>query len=156
MRRTDREVTDPEKIRRIISDAHCCRLGFSDHGSVYIVPMSFGFEEAEGNRIFYFHSAKSGRKVDLIGQGTRVGFELDTGYSLNPGAEACKFSASFQSVIGVGTISPVEDLPGKIYALQQIMDHYSRKDAWDFSPAMLDRIAVFKLEAEELSCKEHP
>ena len=45
MRRKDREVTDPVKIREIITACNCCRLGFCDKGRAYIVPMDFGFEE---------------------------------------------------------------------------------------------------------------
>ena len=41
MRRTDREITDAEKITQIIQTCHCCRLGFCDNGAVYIVPLNF-------------------------------------------------------------------------------------------------------------------
>ena len=43
MRRTDREITDAEKITQIIQTCHCCRLGFCDNGAVYIVPLNFGY-----------------------------------------------------------------------------------------------------------------
>lgn len=42
MRRKDREITEPAKIREIIEASHCCRLGFFDGKEVYIVPLSFG------------------------------------------------------------------------------------------------------------------
>ena len=58
MRRKDREVTDSAKIDEIISSCDVCRLGFNDNGRVYIVPLSFGFENDGGRRIFYFHSAR--------------------------------------------------------------------------------------------------
>lgn len=45
MRRTDREITDAEKITQIIQTCHCCRLGFCDNGAVYIVPLNFGYAE---------------------------------------------------------------------------------------------------------------
>ena len=54
MRRKDREVTDDGTIDEIIRSAHCLRLGLVDNGIAYIVPMSFGFENREGKRIFYF------------------------------------------------------------------------------------------------------
>ena len=77
MRRTDREITDAEKITQIIQTCHCCRLGFCDNGAVYIVPLNFGYAEENGKRVFYFHSAKSGRKLDLIAGTPSVGFVLD-------------------------------------------------------------------------------
>ena len=45
MRRKDREITDPGKIREIIAACDCCRLGFCDGGRAYIVPLDFGFVE---------------------------------------------------------------------------------------------------------------
>ena len=131
MRRTDREITDAEKITQIIQTCHCCRLGFCDNGAVYIVPLNFGYAEENGKRVFYFHSANSGRKLDLIA-GTPL-----------------------QSVIGTGRVSFVEEAAQKEAALQALMLHNTGKDGWTFSGAMLDSVRVFKLEVETLSCKEH-
>ena len=155
MRRTDREITDAEKITQIIQTCHCCRLGFCDNGAVYIVPLNFGYAEENGKRVFYFHSAKSGRKLDLIAGTPSVGFELDVNYALVEGEEACWHTARFQSVIGTGRVSFVEEASQKEAALQALMLHNTGKDGWTFSGAMLDSVRVFKLEVETLSCKEH-
>ena len=53
MRRTDREITDAEKITQIIQTCHCCRLGFCDNGAVYIVPLNFGYA-CEGGAFSFF------------------------------------------------------------------------------------------------------
>ena len=76
MRRRDREITDNEKIKEIIKACDCCRLGLNDNGKVYIVPLNFGFTEENGNYTFYFHGARTGRKLDIIKQNNCVGFEL--------------------------------------------------------------------------------
>lgn len=85
MRRKDREVTDEARIDEIISRCNCCRIGFNDSGEVYIVPLNFGYVKQDGRRTFYFHSAKDGRKIDLVKDGYEVGFEMDCGYELHPG-----------------------------------------------------------------------
>lgn len=155
MRRKDREVTDRDKIREIISKCHCCRLGFNDHGRVYIVPLNFGFQEEGGKYVFYFHGAKAGRKIDLIRENGYAAFELDTNYMLNEADTACEYSARFQSVMGSGTVSFVEDTEKKKEALRAIMKHNTGKDEWEFPYKMLGATCIFMLEAEELSCKEH-
>lgn len=155
MRRKDREITDPKKVRQIILASHCCRLGFCDQGQAYIVPLNFGYEEVDGKRLFYFHSARQGRKLDLIGGGTAVGFELDTHFTLRPAQDACKFSASFQSVIGTGWAVILEEERQKLHALQCIMGHLSGKTDWDISQEMLHSVAIIRMEVESLSCKEH-
>ncbi len=155
MRRKDREITDREKINEVICSCHCCRLGFTDDGSVYIVPLSFGYEDVNGKRTFYFHSAKEGRKIDLINKTHRAAFELDTGYKLNEAETPCSFSARFQSVTGSGKVDFIEEAGAKKHALASVMRHLTGKTDWDFPKDKLDAVAVFKLEAEELSCKEH-
>ena len=155
MRRKDREVTDARKIDAVIADSFCCRLAFCDGGRPYIVPLSFGFAWEGGRRVFYFHGAKEGRKIDLIRAGGTVGFELDTHVKLHEAEKACGYSAAFQSVIGTGRVSFVEGLEEKRAALSCIMAHFTGRDDWDFPAQAVEETCVFRLEVEELSCKEH-
>ena len=155
MRRKDREVLDPTKINEIIKACHCCRLGFCDEGKVYIVPLNFGYEERENQKILYFHSAAEGRKIDLIQKNHSVGFEMDTNYELHTGEKACEYSAGFQSIIGTGRVDLVENREEKIRALELIMYHNTKKLNWEFLDKMVQRVAVIKLVVEEISCKEH-
>ena len=158
MRRKDREVCDSSKIEEIIGRCGCCRIGFNDGGEVYIVPMSFGFAADGGRFTFYFHGAKEGRKIDLIGKAPNVGFEMDTGaevYCHKDPEVACGYTARFQSVIGNGVVSMVSDAEEKIKGLSLIMEHNTGKRDWHFDAKMADSAAVFKLEVTKLSCKEH-
>ena len=77
MRRKDREITDDYQIDTIITSCNCCRLGFYDQDNVYIVPLSFGYEKKAGTRIFYFHSAKQGKKIQLM-KTTTTPFSMNT------------------------------------------------------------------------------
>lgn len=155
MRRKDREVNDNTKINEIIQKSKVCRVGFADNGEVYIVPLNFGFVDESGKRTFFFHSAKEGRKVDLVKQNPKVGFELDTGFELWETESACDFSADFQSIIGTGTISMVDDYEDKKTALIAIMATITGKETWDFNERMIDAVAIFRLDVEAISCKEH-
>ena len=76
MRRQDREVLQPEQIDAIIESCDCLRLGLNAEDGAYIVPLNFAYVPGKPAK-FYFHSAKEGRKVDMIGQGAKAGFELD-------------------------------------------------------------------------------
>ena len=59
------------------------------------------------------------------------------------------------SVMGIGIISFVEDKEEKAMALNEIMFQNMGKKDWDFPEAMLNGVAVFKIEVTSLSCKEH-
>lgn len=91
MRRKDREILETEQIEKVIHSRHCCRIGFYDNGSIYIVPLNFRYEKNGEKRCFYFHGALTGRKIDLIQTGLPVGFEMDTNYQLNEAEHACGF-----------------------------------------------------------------
>ncbi len=155
MRRSDREIIDPELIRKTIDDCSVCRIGFNDNGEVYIIPLNFGYICEDGKYVFYFHGAKEGRKFDLASQNPCVGFEMDTDYKLNESDAACSFSARFRSIIGTGRISVLSDEEERIKGLGRIMHKATGRSDWDFPPAALAKTAVFRLEVTELSCKEH-
>ena len=156
MRRKDREVTDPQRIEEIISACHCCRLGFCDGGKPYIVPLNFGFFRREdGGYTFYFHSAREGRKLDLIRQTGWAGFELDTGYQLHIAPTACGCSAGYQSVMGTGTVRFLTDEEERRHALLQLMRQLTGTDAWDFSDTALSQVCVLSLHVTSLTCKLH-
>ena len=157
MRRQDRQVTDFNKIVDIIDRCDCCRVGFYDAEAkqVYIVPLNFGYVVKGEKLTFYFHGAHEGRKIDLIKTAPNVGFEMDTNYKVNEAEEAAEYSARFQSVIGNGIVSLIEDLEEKKKGLDILMKHVSGRDGWDYPAEMLKNMSVFKLEVEEFACKEH-
>lgn len=155
MRRKDREIKDPEKIKEIIKNCHCCRIGMCDEGRVYIVPMNFGFLETDGNYTFYFHSAREGRKLDLINKAGYAGFEMDTNYQLKEAETACEHTASFQSVIGSGVVEIIKDYHEKTKGLIEIMRQNTGKTEWEFAENMVNAVTVFKLMVQEYACKEH-
>ena len=153
MRRRDREVTDAKAIELFISKQQVIRIGFYDNGEVYIVPVNYGYELNNGAYAFYFHGAKAGRKYELAKSQPCVGFEIDGEYSLITADKACGHSARFQSVIGNGTLAIVDDEDEKLRGLNCLMTQLTGKSGHDYSKEMLKAVAVFKLEAKQLSSK---
>ncbi|MBU5434901.1 pyridoxamine 5'-phosphate oxidase family protein [Pseudoflavonifractor sp. MSJ-37] len=155
MRRKDRAMTDPAELRETILACDCCRLGLwdEDMGEVYLVPMNFGYEEAGDARTFYFHSAREGRKVDLLRRTGKAGFELDCGHDLVTAAEACVHSMKYRSVIGSGRVEFLEVPEEKRHALAQIMAHHTGKSDWTFPAEAMAQLCVFRLTVEHISGK---
>jgi len=153
MRRTDREVTDINKIKEIIENNQCCRLGFIDQGSVYIVPLNYGYLY-NNKHIFYFHGATEGKKIDLIKHNNHVGFEINNNHQLIKGKTPCQYSMKYQSIIGKGHIELIEDNEEKKLGLQLIMKNVAHQDV-AFNDQMVDSVAIIKLIVDTLSCKEH-
>ena len=155
MRRKDREVTDPVKIREIITACDCCRLGLCGGGRAYVVPMDFGFAEKDGHYAFYFHSAKEGRKIGLIRESGWAAFEMDCGHEWVTGPRACDYTSRFQCVMGGGPVTFLETPEEKRAGLNAILRRVGGKDQGEIGEAALDGVCVFRLDVEELTCKVH-
>lgn len=153
MRRTDRAVTDPARIREIIDSCTCCRLGLCDGGRAYIVPLDFGYVERDGHYTLYFHGAAEGRKIDLIRKAGWAAFEMDAGHELIRGPAACNHSARYQCVMGGGPAALLEGREEKKAGLSAIMTHTAGQGPWEFDEAVVDKTQVIRLDVEELTCK---
>ena len=155
MRRKERAVTEPAKIREIIRKSQVLRVGYCDRGEVYIVPVNFGCAEENEAYTFYFHGASGGRKYALSKQGCPVGFELEAvAEVVVDDTRPCSSTCRFQSVIGTGRISLITDLEEKRRLLRLILSHYTDAHLCQFDEASIRQTAVFQLRAEQMTCKE--
>lgn len=148
MRRADKEIADRGEIDKILRKATVCRLGLLDGTIPYIVPLSFGYE---GDTL-YFHSAREGKKVDLLKRNAVVCFEVDVDAEPVRSETACGWTMRYRSVIGSGTASFVEDHGGKRAAMKIIMRQYT-DGLYEFPEEMLRKIDVIKVAIGEISGK---
>lgn len=151
MRRSEREIRDPEAIRAVIADCSCLRLGLYDDGEIYVVPVNFGYLEENGRDVFYFHGAAEGRKAALLRRSPRAGFEMDTDVRIAAAETACGCTAYYRSIIGTGTVTAVTDAAEKARGLQAIMAQATGRSDWKFPS--LAQTCVWRLDADKLSCK---
>ena len=150
MRRKDKEITDKKEIEQIFKQAQICRLGLLDDRRPYIVPMNFGYRD----NTIYFHSASSGKKIDLLKQNPEVCFEVDIPSGVVKAEEACSWTMGYRSLMGEGKAVFIEGTENKCRALNIIMEHYSENNKWDFDTNMVESIAVFKIEIKYVSAKK--
>lgn len=152
MRRSDREVTNPEEILNIIDKCMVCRLGLWDGEKVYLVPMNFGYTCEDGVLNLYFHGADSGRKYDILSVHPQVGFEMDCEHGLDAGDAACSYGYYFASVVGNGVAEIVTDKEEKKKALSVLMQHQTGNQ-FSFDDRQAAAVTVLKVTAKEYSCK---
>ena len=149
MSKTEKIIKDKTKIDEIIRPCTVCRMGFSVKNRAYIVPMNFGYDG--GN--LYFHTAREGRKIEMIKVNKNVCFEFDTDVQIvNDDKTACKWTCDFKSVIGFGQLCELKTETERIYGLNQIMLQYSGK-IWDFNPHVLEKARIWKLTIGTISGK---
>ena len=152
MRRRDREITDINAILDFVSECRVCRLAMADGGVPYIVPLNYGYEYADGALTFYFHSAKEGRKLEILKKRPRACIELDGRGALVEAESPCSYGYTFASVIGTGDVEFIEATEEKLYALNRIMKQQTGAEA-RFTADMAEAVCLYKLTTSDFTCK---
>ena len=148
MRRKEKEITDKTAMESIILKSSVCRLALSEENRPYIVPLCFGYEDDT----LYFHSAREGRKLDILRKNNKVCFEFDIDHEIVEADDACKWTMKYHSVIGVGKGSIIEGLESKRKAFNIIMQHYSR-NSYEYPDKTIKKIVIIKVEIEYMTGK---
>jgi nitroimidazol reductase NimA-like FMN-containing flavoprotein (pyridoxamine 5'-phosphate oxidase superfamily) len=153
VKRTDRELTDAEALRSVLSRGRFATISMCHDGEPYVVTLSYGWDEA-ANALFS-HVALEGRKLDAIAADPRVCATviIDGGYEQGQ----CKHN--YESVVFTGRMSVVSDLDEARAGMRVLMNHLENDpDAvWERNrldnDAMFDRMRIVRLDIGELTGK---
>lgn len=121
----------------------------------YIIPLNFGFTFNEDQLILYFHSALTGKKINLLENNPKVGFEMDGAHQLITGEKACDYTFDFVSIIGSGQIEFINSSEDKKTALNLMMKHQSGLSDFDYPESKLNGIKVYRLIVLNYRVKQH-
>ena len=156
MRRKDREITNIETIRAILDKAQVLHLAMIDGDRPYVVPLHYGYTLADGRLTLYLHSAKEGRKLDVLSQNNAVAFVLETDiFPISGGDIPCGYGAAFASVIGEGRAVILDDPAEKTKALAVLMRTQTGRD-FAFTEAMAETVAVIRIDVDAFTAKAKP
>lgn len=149
MRRNEKEIKDIREIEKIINKAIVCRIALCDNDKPYIVPVNFGYRDG----CLYIHSAKEGKKIDILKKNNNISFEIDTDVEFVRAEEPCDCTMKYLSVIGSGKAYIVKDLEEKRKALNILVEHYLGS-SHEFSYDQLDMVTIIKVEIESMTGKK--
>lgn len=154
MRRSDREITDKDELITLIEKYKVLRLAMCAERGLYIVPMNYGYEIQDRRLVLYLHSARTGRKIDILKESGEICFEMDGEHELITAENPCKYSNTYESLVGYGTVEFLEGFEAKSYALNQIMKHQAGRE-FRFTESSVEGTAVFRINVTALSGKRH-
>ena len=149
LRRKEKEIIDQSEIESIIRKSMVCRLGLTDNGTPYVVPLCFGY----GNGALFFHSAKEGRKIEILKKNNQVCFEFDIAPEVKAGKTACAWGMKYRSVIGFGKALFIEDPEERRQALDFIMEQYADGD-FEYSDKSFEKALMIKVEISSMTGKK--
>ncbi|MCD8339668.1 MAG: pyridoxamine 5'-phosphate oxidase family protein [Burkholderiales bacterium] len=153
MRRTDREVVDPEFVRAVLEGSVKAVFGFYDGLEPYVVPMNYGYQFDGTELKLYMHCATEGRRMSIIRNGhTRVAFEMDIDKELVLNESMpCASGMRYKCLMGVGNIRIVDNAE-KRASLSRLIRREFGKDIP--LPTSLDGVEVLCLDVESYSAKQ--
>lgn len=149
MRRNEKEIKDREAVEAVIRRSKVCRLALCRGERPYIVPLCFGYRDDT----LYFHSAREGKKIDILRENPQVAFEFDIDQEVVRGKTGCDWTMRYKSVVGFGRASFVEDLDAKQKALDVIMSQYA-DGSFTYKESLLKITAVIKVKIDRMTGKK--
>jgi len=155
MRRTDRQVTDINEIKKILDECYVCRVALLDKDMPYIIPLNYGYSEKEGKFEFYFHCAKEGKKLDLINENNNACFEIDGCHEFIEKEIDCQCGMAYKSVVAKGKAYIINDEKEQMEALHAIIYRCRGGcDTYNVAEKQLESIVIFKIVADEITAKQ--
>jgi len=144
--------SDKDAIEAIIRECQVCYVGMVDEdNSPYVVPFNFGYEDG----FIYLHSAREGRKMDILKKNNRVCVSFSTGHELRHQSEgvACSYSMKYKSVIAFGHVEFIEDFDQKVSILNKVMMHYTGREFAYNAPA-IHEVATYCVVIDKMTGKK--
>ena len=151
MRRTDREIKNRDEILDILQRANTIRLGINGDPFPYVVPLSFGFEDCNGEIRLYFHGAKEGFKHTLLAQNNHVCVEasmLHRYIQREP-----NLTALYESVIGFGTAEVVHG-EAAVRGMDLICAHCGYH-GYEYDTSALNFMHIYKITLSAVTGKKN-
>lgn len=144
-------LNDQQRIQHVLRTAYIMRIAVHDEAAPYIVPLNFGYADEK----IYFHASKTGKKMGLFAVNPMVGFQIDTDVAIIPSSVLCKNSVRFQSIIGTGIVSIVEDADEKRKGLMSLSRQIGNTSE-EMEQGAVDAAAVLRLDMVTCTYKQSP
>ncbi len=149
--RRSRQALSQKECEHLLNKATSGVLALSgDEGYPYALPISFVYDEGK----LYFHSAKSGHKIDAIKKEPKASFCIIDQDTIVPE----KYTTYFRSVIAFGKLSIIEDELEKYAAIDKLARKYAPNDTIENRGNEIQRewqpFCMLVMDIEHLSGKE--
>ena len=150
MRRKRQQLSEKE-CRAVLERGTSGILAVSgDDGYPYAVPLSYVYTEGK----LFFHSAKSGHKIDAIMRSGKASFCVVDQDQIVPE----EYTTYFRSVIAFGTVRILEDDNEKREAVRMLAVKYAPDDTEENRERAIERewkpLCMLEMEIEHMTGKE--
>ena len=155
MTKRERQVTDREEILKILDKCKILHLGLVDGDEPYVVPMNYGYVMEGEQLTLYMHGAAKGYKLDLMRKNPKVFFEMECDVQGFEGEIACQYGTVYQSIMGRGKATIIEEPQEKIETMKLFMKSQTGRD-FEFSEKMVSAVVMIRIDVSEYTAKRRP
>jgi nitroimidazol reductase NimA-like FMN-containing flavoprotein (pyridoxamine 5'-phosphate oxidase superfamily) len=153
MRRKDREITDIHEIVSVLERCRTIHIGINSEPVPYVLPVSFGVDTSQTMPVIYFHCARQGQKIDLLGDKKNVFVEAETFFKVEKTAGG--ITTRYESVMGTGLCERVTDPDEILEGLRLLLLHYDEKDYPLDRCKGLQNLYVYRIRLTEITGKHN-
>ncbi len=142
---------DRREIKEIIDRCEACFISMVDpNGLPYVLPFNFAYDGS----FIYLHSAKTGRKIDILNANPNVcvAFSSDHKLYFRHQTVACSYGMDYRSVLAFGKVEFINDHNEKERVLNLIMEKYTGK-TFSYNKPAIDNVEVFRVAIRKIEGK---
>jgi len=146
-----RFLTERSEMEDIIRKCQVCHIAMADpDGQPYVLPFNFGYEDG----IIYFHSARNGKKIEILSKNPKVCVEFSTDYLLRYQNEkvGCSYTMKYRSVLAYGEVEFIEDPGQKVHIMNMVMKNYATGE-FSYSPPSMNEVSCWIVRIGKLEGK---
>jgi uncharacterized protein len=147
-------ITRRDQMLNIIKSVQVCHIAMVDtDGKPYVLPFNFGTDD----EYIWFHSAKTGKKIDILKLHPSVCVAFSSDYELGSrhGHVACSYFMKYKSVLVYGEVEVIDDYDLKINGMNIIMKHYTGKDDFSYNAPAINNVEIFRLKTDHMTGKAY-
>jgi nitroimidazol reductase NimA-like FMN-containing flavoprotein (pyridoxamine 5'-phosphate oxidase superfamily) len=151
VRRTDREITDPNVMKNILKATKYVTIALTMNNEPYLVSLSHGYDEERN--CLYFHCANEGKKLVYAKANNKVWGQAILDYGVT---DECDYA--YASVHFSGRMFIVEDLVEKQHAIEVMVRQVSPNPEAKLAkikPEKLATTTVGRIDINCMTCKQH-
>lgn len=124
MRRRDKQISDPCLIEKVMQKGTVVHIAMMDGNKPYQIPLNYGYKD----NTLYIHSARDGKKIDLLRANSIVHFQIETGVEVKNTDQAYRCGTNYECVMGYGKATIVDNPREKKIGADILMNHY--REEW--------------------------
>ncbi|RLF93498.1 pyridoxamine 5'-phosphate oxidase family protein [Thermococci archaeon] len=136
--------------KKILEDADIGRISMCKNGDPYVVPICFVYFDGS----IYFHSKKTGKKIDYIKSNPKVCFQIDD-HEISLSKDPCKSTMKYRSAIIYGKAEVLKDEKDKINVLKKMIEKYDKNSTTSGQIKDVSGVEVFKIKIEDITWKSN-